>query len=232
MSYIDKGKSGDGGFSSNDGAIGEAIDGVKDFMTPLLIYKPISLELILIFYSPLVVALIILSMSFIFQNFKGIVYIICLIIFVSIRSFFMELNNYNPYVTDNKICTMIKYSNFGNSGFSIFFIAYSFVYICGPMIINHHVNYWLLCVFLFYLFLDIGTRFNMKCINSTAISIDLFLGVLSGVITLLLMYYAKLWGYLFFNETSSTKDVCSMPSKQTFKCAVYKGGQLVGSTSA
>jgi hypothetical protein len=199
--------------------------------TPLLIYKPISLELLLIFYSPLVVALIILSMSFIFQNFKGITYIICLIIFVSIRSFFMEINKYNPYVTDNKICTMVKFSNFGNSGFSIFFIAYSFVYICGPMIWHKQVNYWLLCVFLFYLFLDIGTRYNMGCIKEGAICVDLLLGVTAGIVTLWIMSMAKLWNYLFFNETSSTKDMCSMPSKQTFKCAVYKGGQLVGSTT-
>jgi hypothetical protein len=36
--------------------------------------------------------------------------------------------------------------------------------------------------------------------------------------------------YLIFNEVSSTKEVCTVPKKQTFKCSVYKNGELVGST--
>ena len=34
--------------------------------------------------------------------------------------------------------------------------------------------------------------------------------------------------YLFFNEVSSNKDICYQPSEQTFKCNVYKDGELVG----
>jgi hypothetical protein len=41
------------------------------------------------------------------------------------------------------------------------------------------------------------------------------------------------WGgsskFLFFNEESSNKEFCTQPSTQTFKCKVYKDGQLVGS---
>ena len=39
--------------------------------------------------------------------------------------------------------------------------------------------------------------------------------------------YEYLSRYLFFNEMSSTSEVCSMPKKQTFKCSVYKNGQLL-----
>jgi hypothetical protein len=37
---------------------------------------------------------------------------------------------------------------------------------------------------------------------------------------------------LFINDVASGKEVCSMPSKQTFKCAVYKNGELVQSATS
>jgi len=36
---------------------------------------------------------------------------------------------------------------------------------------------------------------------------------------------------LFFNDYSSNKEICTMPKKQTFKCAVYKNGELIGSST-
>jgi hypothetical protein len=45
-----------------------------------------------------------------------------------------------------------------------------------------------------------------------------------------IIYSSPISGYLFINQTSSDKEVCSMPSKQTFKCSVYKNGELVNST--
>jgi hypothetical protein len=34
--------------------------------------------------------------------------------------------------------------------------------------------------------------------------------------------------HLYFNEVSSDKEVCSVAKNQTFKCAVYKNGELIG----
>jgi len=36
--------------------------------------------------------------------------------------------------------------------------------------------------------------------------------------------------YMFFNERSN-RMICSMPKNQTFKCSVYKNGELVGSST-
>jgi len=33
--------------------------------------------------------------------------------------------------------------------------------------------------------------------------------------------------HLFFNEISSNAVKCTVPEKQTFKCAVYKNGELI-----
>lgn len=197
--------------------------------SPLIIYQPFNLAVLLTFYSPLIVALSVFSMSFIFQNFKGIIYLLWIIIFSWFRGLFFSVNSSNSVPGD--LCSMVQYTRYGNSTFSMFFIAFTMVYICGPMILNKETNFWVLSAFLFYLLLDIGVRVRLtKCTKFTYAAFDTVFGVAAGIAALSAMYGAKLYNYVFFNETSSTKDMCSMPSKQTFKCAVYKGGELVGST--
>lgn len=209
---------------------------------PLLIYQPQILAVMLVFYSPIFVALLVFSMSFIFQNFKGIVYLLWVIIFSWARSIIPSSDKPPSYKEAtrssseiNDICNMVLYSsnsNFGNSTFSMFFITFTMVYICGPMFVNKEINYWVLSAFIFYLVLDASVRSYFGCINKLLVFLNIIMGLVAGVATLLAMYGAKISNYLFFNEISSSKEICSMPSKQTFKCAVYKNGQLVGNTTA
>jgi hypothetical protein len=44
----------------------------------------------------------------------------------------------------------------------------------------------------------------------------------------MVMYGTTLKDYLYINEANTNKEVCSMPSKQQFKCKVYKDGTLIG----
>jgi uncharacterized membrane protein YukC len=72
-----------------------------------------------------------------------------------------------------------------------------------------------------------GIKMYKRCIPST---VDLLLNVIFGIgiaaIIVLLIVPSQ---YLFFNQISSNKEICTMPSKQTFKCNVYKNGELIGS---
>lgn len=201
--------------------------------SPLLMYKPFNLAVLLTMYSPLVVSLLIFSMSFIYQNFKGIIYLCWLILFSYIRSLFYSLKSANPKEAENKdkLCDALKYTMYGNSTFSMFFISFSMLYICMPMFLNNDINYWIFSAFLFYLFLDIGIRKSLGCVKMPGVFMNIVAGGSLGVIAVFIMAALQLQNYLFFNEISSTKEVCNMPSKQTFKCAVYKNGELVGSTT-
>ena len=62
---------------------------------------------------------------------------------------------------------------------------------------------------------------------------ELFLNIITGLslsaAIVSLMYAGGSSKYLFFNESSSNKEVCTQPSTQTFKCKVYKDGELIGS---
>ena len=70
------------------------------------------------------------------------------------------------------------------------------------------------------------------CIQSTTnLFGDIVGGAGLGAIIASLIYSSTLSSYLFVNELSSGNETCSMPSKQTFRCSVYKNGELVNSTT-
>ena len=96
------------------------------------------------------------------------------------------------------------------------------------MFANSSPNFWVFSILLVYLFLDIFIKFYKGCFIS---KVDLFLNILLGstlsALFIVAMYSGNSGKYLFFNEVSSNKEICSMPKKQTFKCSLYKNGELV-----
>jgi hypothetical protein len=200
------------------------------FVTPLLMYQPMNLIVLLTFYSPIIIALGVLSMSFIFQNFKGFIYLGFLLSVSVAREFLLMISGATQKVSANRVCDMAQYSKYGNTGFSIFAITFTLFYICMPMFLNKDVNWWVFGGLLFYLLMDIGIRYMKQCITQVSdILLNLVTGAAVGLLIPGLLYVGGSSKYLFFNEISSTKEICSMPKKQNFKCAVYRNGELIGS---
>jgi hypothetical protein len=197
--------------------------------SPLIMMQPMNIIVLLVFYSPVIIAVCVLGMSFIFQNFKGFIYLGFLLGISVFREFLLMILGVKSESNPNKICNMVQYSAYGNSGFSLFVISFTLAYICTPMFINSDVNYLIFGGLLAYLLVDIGIRYMKKCITTyTDVFLNIFTGLLSGVIIPGLLYAGNSSKHLFFNEISTSKEVCSMPKKQQFKCAVYKNGELIG----
>jgi hypothetical protein len=196
---------------------------------PLIMTNPMNLIVLLTFYSPIIVTISVFSMSFIFQNFKGFIYLGFLLGSLVIREFILMLLGAKTNIPPNSVCNMVQYSKYGNSGFSLFVLSFTIMYLCLPMFLNSDVNYWLFGGLLAYLCIDIGIRFMKKCITSTAdIAVNILTGTIAGILFPSLLYIGGSSKYLFFNEISSNKEVCSMPKKQQFKCSVYKNGEIIG----
>ena len=134
-----------------------------------------------------------------------------------------------PIHNDNTICTSIQYSSYGNATFSAFVFAFTIMYLSIPMFSAGEPNFWVFSVLLVYFFADMGIKLYKKCVIST---VDLALNVLAGASVSALIVAAMYAGgsgqYLFFNQTTSSNEQCSMPSTQTFKCSVFKNGELIG----
>ena len=196
--------------------------------SPLQVFQPFNLLVWFSFFSPIILATSITSMSFIFQNFKGLIYLGFLIGCCVIRSYVYMMSGSLPIVNDRTICNSIQYSKYGNPTFSAFVFAFTIMYLSLPMFSNGEVNYWIFISLLSYFFLDMFIKIYKNCVVKMG---DLFLNVLLGIsssaLIVTLMYAGGSGKYLFFNEISSDKEVCYQPSKQTFKCSLYKDGTLV-----
>jgi hypothetical protein len=180
------------------------------------------------FFSPVILSIVMLSLSFVFQNFKGFIFLGYLLGICLIRNYVYMLNGTAEAPPVNSICSSIQYSKYGNPSFSAFVFAFTIMYISFPMFSNGEVNFWIFGGLLAYFFLDMFIKVYKKCIVKTG---DLFLNVLLGLassaLIVTLMYAGGSSKFLFFNETSSTKEVCSVPKNQTFRCSLYRNGELI-----
>ena len=200
--------------------------GVQD--SPLQLFQPMNIIVFLSFFSPIILATSITGLSFIFQNFKGLIYLGFLIGCCVVRNYVYMMSGATPIVNDKTICTSIQYSKYGNPTFSAFVFAFTIMYLSIPMFSNGSINYWVFISLITYFFLDMFIKIYKNCIIKTG---DLFLNVLLGAasaaLMVTMMYAGGSGKYLFFNEVSSDKEMCYQPSKQTFKCSLYKDGTLV-----
>ena len=202
------------------------IGGVQN--APLQLFQPMNIITYLTFFSPIILATSITSLSFIFQNFKGLIYLGFLIACCVVRNYIYVLSGASPIVSDGRICTTIQYSKYGNPTFSAFVFAFTIMYLSFPMFTNGSVNYWIFTSLVTYFFLDIFIKIHKQCIvKMSDLFLNILLGAASAVLIITLMYTGGSGKYLFFNEVSSDKEMCYQPSKQTFKCSMFKDGQLV-----
>ena len=181
-------------------------------------------------FSPVILGIIVFSMTFIFQNPKGFIFLIIFLIVSGLREFVLYLMNAEKFFARGNFCTMVQYGQYSSVGFIIFIATFTFVYLFTPMFYNNDYNYLALGGYLTYLLTICWLLMNQGCMKLVDVFLNMFSGSLVGVLVLAAIIAMNLKDYLFFNEVSSNKNVCTMPNKQTFKCSVYKNGELVGST--
>lgn len=197
---------------------------------PLQLFQPMQFVVFLTFFSPIILAVSITSLSFMFQNFKGLIYLGFLLAVCIVRNYIYMLSGSPPIVNDRTICNSVQYSKYGNPTFSAFVFAFTIMYLSMPMFSNGAANLWVFVSLVAYACVDIFIKVYKNCIPKMS---DLFLnflmGLASGAAIVSFMYIGGSGKYLFFNEVSSNKDVCYKPKEQTFKCNLFRNGEMVGS---
>ena len=207
----------------------------------LLLYQPMNIIVFLIFNSPLILAIGVTGMSFIFQNPNGFIYLGFLLVACIIRNFtyayLVEIPSPKKIGGDvqmtggsenSNICGAITYSPYGNPTFSSFVFAFTIMYLSLPMFSYGAPNYWVFSSLVTYFLIDMFLKLYKGCIVNYG---DLFLNVLLGTAFaaafVTAMYAGGSSKYLLFNEVASNREICTQPKKQTFKCNLYKNGELV-----
>lgn len=178
--------------------------------------------------SPFIIVSMLIFSSIFLQDFKGIIYIAGLLLatFISItagKSFSFE--------SQNPICKTISLSK--NSTVSklplsqvvLNYTFFYFVYIIGSNGIATQ-NIPTLVIFPLLIVGDIIWNYYNGCYEIPAIISALVIGSGIGGIWSYIISSAKMPSLLYFNGVSNS-EICSRPSQQTFRCALYRNGNLV-----
>jgi hypothetical protein len=182
------------------------------------------------YITPFLVAFLLISVGF-FNNepLKSLIYltggIISIILGIILQHTFKKTGVFPRSATCNLF--NLWHSDFVVPSLSAIFLSFSVLYLFFPMQATNNFN-WSLLIFLFILVgIDTSSRLYNNCTNLIGTGFGLLLG---GILSF--GYYAIIKetqpDLLFFiNDRLSNNVTCSKPSKQTFKCSVYKNGQLI-----
>ena len=191
-------------------------------------------------YSPLITMLSILIFSvFSAALNKGLFYIATVFFITAIRILFVSTFAKEYEAGESSLCKNGKIMPFTGRTYSSFVMMYTLCYFVTPMFIltksndENMVNYYVIAFFVAYIIFDILMRsgLSMGCIDfGVGLVGDLLVGLIFGVSMSLLLFYSDKISLMFINELNSNKEVCSVPSKQMFRCSVYKDGMIIGSS--
>uniref|UniRef100_A0A6C0JQL9 Phosphatidic acid phosphatase type 2/haloperoxidase domain-containing protein n=1 Tax=viral metagenome TaxID=1070528 RepID=A0A6C0JQL9_9ZZZZ len=178
------------------------------------------------------------SLSSIFnQDFKGLVYLVGLLVACFLTIFLGNVMPFIPGIENRNmaICNPITIGNTEIStlplGQAVF--GYTFAYLLYTIIKYDYVKKNIPTLVFFPLIIVFDMLWNIKnsCYSIGQLGASL---VIAGL-------FGWLWSYIIDKTNNkylqyfvgiNNKEVCSKPSASTFKCAVYKNGQLISSNMA
>jgi hypothetical protein len=184
------------------------------------------------FISPTLLVFFLFMSSLFNQNLKGLVYLAGLLIASLINILFMNMIGSGRDENEAFSCSIfdIPHVSQYNSPYpSSLIIAFTVAYLVLPMNYNKQMNYAVLGFLLCLLGVDIMTKVQNKCTTYAGSILGGLVGFLLGTLWYIFFHGAGFDSLLYFDELRSDNVVCSRPSKQTFKCSVYKNGELISS---
>jgi hypothetical protein len=201
------------------------VQAVKDMLNPYNFVPNLS------FHSPLVLTSSIVLLTLMFQNKKGYIYLLCLFISCCLRHVAYATAYSGGKKTpspDPKCPTILFGGKYADAHISTFIFLFTFVYFFAPMMMFSSYNIPLLIGLLVYWVIDTGVKCTYKCFSVGEFFGNVVFGAIFAISSVMSIQALGGRKYLYFNEVSSDKEVCSVAKNQTFKCAVYKNGELIG----
>ena len=185
-------------------------------------------------YPIFIVSFLVLASVF---NFKinGVIYLLGILITFGICYLFASLSIGNQE-SQATVVTCDFISTFGynypSPSFQAAITSFTFIYLIIPMFINKNLFNPLVLITMLVLSISNGAYLLFrKCSNAQGLLLGTLIGSLFGFLWFSIIYSANK-DLVFYNELASNNIVCNMPSKQTFKCNVYKHGELISSSVA
>tara|TARA_Y100000768_G_scaffold374349_1_gene343970 strand:- start:6880 stop:7569 length:690 start_codon:yes stop_codon:yes gene_type:complete len=208
----------------------------KDYMSTVRGLLITSSTQFLILIMPYIVIGFFLLLTFFNNNLKGITYFIgILILFIITNAFSFVYNQFsNKNINKNSIiCRFFgpERAHLPN-GISIGTLVYVYTlcYLIIPMIYYNIFNLSVIITFLLLIGCDFIVSRHYKCSDNVGWIISLSIGIVVGI-TWAFFVISMNNKLLYHTDYVSDKSVCSMPDKQSFKCELYKDGQLISEST-
>lgn len=176
--------------------------------------------------SPFLLAFLMVMISIINSNVKGLIYLLGLIILFVIVFLFQNTLRV-PMDKTNQFCNIFSITQFSVPSFNSALYLYTIMYILLPMINMQMVNFPLIITFLLLYIMDCIIKNKNKCTSPIGIMLGSVLGLVFGITWFLVIRATGQTGLLYYDDLVSNKIACSRPTKQNFKCQVYKNGELI-----
>ena len=185
--------------------------------------------------SPLLVAFLLVMISLFNQNVKGLIYLAGILVTSLVNLVVGFTLNQRKYSDASVMCDFIGIpylTNFIVPSSSAMVHAFTIAYLLFPMYDTKQVNVPLMTVLSLFLVLDGFSKYKNRCTNKMGISLGVLLGALMGYSWFAIFKYSGNESLLYYNDLQSNNVQCSRPSKQTFKCKVYKNGEVISESIA
>jgi hypothetical protein len=175
-----------------------------------------------------------LSISIFNFDLKGLLYLGGILITTILNIGFMnQLGNQRDMQNETAVCNLFNFP-IGNPAYNSpslnsVLISFTATYLILPMIMNNTPNY-PVCLFMFSLFgIDGFSKIKNKCTPPSGVLLGGCFGFLAAAGWFAIWNHGGFKSLLYYSETNMGRnnEVCSRPSKQKFKCSVYKNGELI-----
>lgn len=186
--------------------------------------------------GPFFLTFFMVMLSIFNQDFKGLIYVFGILLLIGFNVLLMNL--YKDSIPIKELpyhCNLFEMTNltqYSYPNLSSMIISFTLIYLFLPMIFNNQMNFIVLFSLISMLIIDTYGKKYMNCSSYSKSFAGTGFGLIFGAIWYFIILFVFSKKYLYFNELGSNNVVCKRPSKQTFKCSVYKNGKLISSNIA
>ena len=183
------------------------------------------------YIAPLLLGTCLVLISFFNSDAKGIVYLAGALLTAAFNLLIMNFFKSPASPERAPSCNLVDFgptiNEYDSPAFNSTFISYTFMYLVMPMIASKQISPSLIVFLLIIFFTDAITKLKDKCTKMTGIIFGGLLGLVAGAGWYILFHSLGYDKLLYFNNAAVGDSVCTRPSKQTFKCSVYKNGEVI-----
>lgn len=181
--------------------------------------------------SPFLLGFFLIMTSVFNQDIKAFVYLGGILFATIINVFLMNIIKQPSSDLQKPICNLVNMpfsmSVYNAPALNSMYIAFTMAYLFLPMFATNQINYGLISFITILFIIDAVNKVMNLCTNYIGIFTGLFVGLLMGSLWYTIFKSSGNSNLLYFDEVTSNKVYCAKPKNQTFKCSVYKNGELI-----